>query len=337
MTCHVIGRPVNLIVGAGAVGTILATYLKAAGQPVALLIRDKDRALLESAGELRTDAVDGPSVKAGKPELRQGFDLEGVDYFFICVKFPALAPLLDQLPATLPSRTTLVSTLNGLAGLRMIRDRFPGAKVVPMSVMYNGQLLGPLHAQITTKPIVIAGTDDQRLLHLFDGSGMIVKPSAGEAAAWGKLLVNLANALGALTHSDFQQLLSQPDLRRAFAAVLDEATSTLRQAGVHYELPMPVPEKVYRWLLVHGGPLPWLFAKARNGLKPGSYPSMVADVEQGRKTEVAQLNGEIVAVGHRHGIPTPVNRRIVELVQSIEGHLPPTYLTPAELRRELGA
>lgn len=334
MTWDIIGT-MNLIIGAGAVGTILATYLRAAGQPASLLIRDKDRAPLEAARELRTDAIDGPAVTAPKPDLTQVLDLTGVDYLFVCVKFPALEALLAQLPEALPTHTTLVSTLNGLAALRRIRARFPGAKIVPMSVMYNGQLLGPLHAQITTKPIVIAGTDDQRLLHLFDGSGMIVKRSTGEAAAWGKLLINLANALGALTHSDFRALLTQDDLRRAFAAVLDEAAATLRGAGIHYELPMPVPEKVYRWLLVHGGPLPWWFAKARNGLKPGSYPSMVADVEQGRKTEVDQLNGEIVGVGRRHGIATPVNARIVELVRQIEGRAPPVYLTPAELRRDL--
>ena len=324
-----------LIVGAGAVGTILATYLKAAGRPVRLLIRERDRAAYEAAAEIRTDAINGPAVIAPKPEITTKLDLEGIEHLFICVKFPALDALLAELPAKLPPNLTLVSTLNGLAGLRRIRERFPDDRVVPMSVMYNGQLLGPLHGQITTKAQVIIGSDDPRLLGLFEGSGMAAKRATGESAAWGKLLINLANAVCALTHTTFKDLLTRRDLRDIYAAVLDEAVDTLERAKIRYELPMPIPYRWYRRILRNGGPLPWWFAKARNGLQPGSYPSMVADVEQGRKTEVGQLNGEIVAVGRRTGIPTPVNARIVELVHEIERHHPPKYLRPETLSRQL--
>jgi len=325
----------NLIIGAGAVGTILATYLRAAGQPVTLLIREKDRLAYGAVNELRTDAVNGPAVVAPRPTLQTRLDLANVDYVFICVKFPALAALLDQLPSTLPDTVTVVSTLNGLSGLRMIRKRFPDARVVPMSVMYNGQLLGPLHAQITTKPIVVVGSDDRRLLGLFGDSGMVVKRAHGEDAVWGKLLINLANAICALTHTTFQHLLTRKDLREIYAAVLDEAVATLERAEIRYQLPMPIPYKVYRLILKHGGPLPWWFAKARNGLQPGSFPSMVADVDQGRQTEVGQLNGEIVAVAASRGIPTPINSRIVELVREIEGKKASRYWLPHELKQQL--
>jgi len=205
-----------------------------------------------------------------------------------------------------------------------------------MSIMFNGQLLGPLHAQITTMPFVIVGSDDPKLLSLFGESGMAVKRAHGESAAWGKLLINLANAVCALTHMTFKDLLTRSDLREVYAVVLDEAVTTLQRAGIRYQLPMPIPYPIYRRLLRHGGPIPWWFAKARNGLQPGSYPSMVADVEQGRQTEVGQLNGEIVALGAERGMPTPNNSRIVELVREMEGRVPPPYLTPFELRNRLG-
>ncbi|HZP12007.1 MAG TPA: ketopantoate reductase C-terminal domain-containing protein [Nevskiaceae bacterium] len=325
----------NLIVGAGAVGTILATYLRAAGRPVRLLIRERDRAAYEAATEIRTHAINGPAVVAPKPEITTQLDLDGIDHLFICVKFPALDALLAQLPATLPPNLTLISTLNGLAGLRRIRERFPSGRIVPMSVMYNGQLLGPLHGQITTKALVIIGSDDPKLLGLFQGSGMAVKQAAGESAAWGKLLINLANAVCALTHTTFKDLFTRRELRDIYADVLDEAVATLERAKIRYELPMPMPYRLYRRILRHGGPLPWWFAKLRNRVQPGSYPSMVADIEQGRKTEVDQLNGEIVAVGAGAGVPTPINTRIVELVHESERHHPAKYLMPETLRRQL--
>ncbi|MGH8764558.1 MAG: ketopantoate reductase C-terminal domain-containing protein [Burkholderiales bacterium] len=184
---------------------------------------------------------------------------------------------------------------------------------------------------------MIVGSDDPKLLGLFGDSDMAVKRAHGESAAWGKLLINLANAICALTHTTFEHLLTRQDLRDIYASVLDEAVATLERAEIRYQLPMPIPYRLYRLILKHGGPLPWWFAKARNGLQSGSFPSMVADVDQGRLTEVAQLNGEIVALGSKRGMPTPLNSRIVELVREMEGRKPERYLLPHELRNRLRA
>lgn len=326
-----------LIVGAGAVGTILAAHLAAARQPVKLYVRDKDLAAFEQAQQLCVDRVTGgPPLTAPKPVLTQSLDLAEIDYLVICVKFPALDGLLDQLPQPLPARTTLVSTLNGVGAIRRIRERFPRQKAATMTVMFNGQLLEPLHARITTKPQLLIGSDDTRLLKLFGDSGMQVKRAQGEAAAWGKLLINLANGVCAVTHTTFKDLLTDPDMRVVYAAVLDEAVQTLRHAGISFQLPMPLPYPLYQKLLLKGGPLPWWLAKIRNGLQDGSYPSMVADVHAGRATEIGQLNGEIACLGQEHGRPTPLNAKIVGLVQKMEGKAPPAYLTPRVLRERLG-
>lgn len=325
-----------LVAGAGAVGTILAAYLSAAKQPVRLLIRERDTARFAAVPQVQVDPSSGaPPFVAPGPEIVATLDLTGIRYLLICVKFPALEAFLDQLPQPLPPDLTLVSTLNGIRAIRRIRERFPRQKAVSMSVMFNGQLLGPLHAQITTRAQVILGTDDARLLGLFAGSGMSVLRAEGDRAVWGKLLINLANAVCALTHTTFKDLLTQPDLRAIYVAVLDEAIGLMEHAGIPYQLPMPIPYRTYRRILLYGGPIPWWVAKAKNGLREGAYPSMVADIEGGRKTEVEQLNGEIVGLGREQGRPTPVNGTIVELLQRIEGRLPPTYLTPAELRERL--
>jgi 2-dehydropantoate 2-reductase len=219
--------------------------------------------------------------------------------------------------------------------LRRLGERYPAGRAANMTIMFNAQLCAPLHARITTKAQVIVGGQDARLSGLFKDSGMQVKRADGEAAAWGKLLINLANAVCALTHTTMQDLLTGPDLRAIYAAVLDEAVGVIERAGISYRLPMPLPYRLYRQLLLRGGPLPWCFARVRNGLQEGAYPSMVADVEGGRRTEVGQLNGEIVDLGRAQGMPTPINERIVFLMRELEGKLPPPYLEPSELRARL--
>lgn len=328
-----------LLVGAGAVGTILAGHIAAGGrESLRLYARPKDVERWQALDQIRVDPVAGnkPPLRAARPALAESLDLSGIDYLFICVKYPDLAGLLEQLPP-IPASCTLVSTLNGIAALRTIRARLPNARVAPMTVMFNGQLLGPLHARITTRAQVFTGTRDARLLGCFGNSGMQSLKAGGDSAAWGKLLINLANAVCAITHTTFRDLLSDTDLRAVYTAVLDESVALLQRASIGYQLPMPIPYPWYRALLRRGGPLPWWFAKIRNGLQDGAYPSMVADVEQGRRTEVAQLNGEIVRLADELGASAPVNAAIVAQVERMEGKVPPEYLTPGQLRTLLRA
>lgn len=324
-----------LVIGLGAVGSLLGTYLAVAGRELALYARPKDEARLGALRHLQIDFSDPrqPPLRAPRPALATTLDLSQVRYVLICVKYPDLDTLLAQLPAVLPAHCTVLSTLNGVVPLRRLRERFPQSEVLPLSVMMNGQLLAPLHVRLTTRAEIVIGARNPELIALFSGSGLGVKSAQGDAAVWGKLLINLANAICALTRTDFKALFSNPDLRRVYVAVLDEATAALQLAGISWQLPLIVPYPVYRWMLLRGGPLPWWFARFRNGVRPGSFPSMVADVQAGRRTEVEQLNGEICALGDAAAYPTPINRQIVRMIQSSASH---AARSPAALRQHLG-
>ncbi|WP_420466115.1 ketopantoate reductase family protein [Panacagrimonas sp.] len=323
-----------LIVGTGAVGTILATYLVAAGRDVGLYARPKDLARFGPVEHLRVDFPDRrPPLLAARPHLLESLDLDQVDQLLIGVKYPDLDALLTRLPDPIPAHCTLVSTLNGVAPLRALRHARPGARIVPMSVMMNGQLQAPLHARLTTRAEIVLGSDDPVLLGVFRGVGMTVEAAQGDEAVWGKLLINLANAICAATHTTFKDLFCDPDLRSIYVATLDEATAALAATRTPWKLPLIVPYPVYRSLLLHGGPLPWWFAKYRNGVREGAYPSMVADVQAHRRTEVVQLNGEVLRLSHTAGLPSPINARLVELIEAGPGKTP---LMPRELRALLG-
>lgn len=326
-----------LIAGAGAVGTILATHLAAAGRDVALYARAKDLARYGALEQMRVDPPDprGAPLLAPRAPLVGTLDLAGVECLVICVKYPDLDGLLDRLPAVIPEGCRIVCTLNGVAPLRRLRERLPRARIVPMSVMMNGQLLGPLHARLATRAEIVIGSDDADTFAFFSGAGIAVTQTTGDAAVWGKLLINLANAICALTRSSFEDLLRDRALRRVYVAVLDEATRTMDASGIVWKLPLVVPYGAYRWMLLHGGPLPWWFAKYRNGVREGAYPSMVADVQAGRATEVEQLNGEIVRLGLAGGLPTPVNAALVAMLPA-NPNPKRAPMTPRDLRARLG-
>ncbi len=76
-------------------------------------------------------------------------------------------------------------------------------------------------------------------------------------------------------------------------------------------------------LAPHALSLPnWLFlrvAAAMVKIDPEARSSMWEDLERRRSTEIEYLNGEIIRLGEKHGVPTPVNRKIRELVRAAEG------------------
>ncbi|NKF23712.1 ketopantoate reductase family protein [Solimonas marina] len=324
-----------MFIGAGAVGTTLATLAAAAGrEPVQLYTRDKDRAAFEALTQLRVDRHGG-ALCVPRPPLRSVLDLHDVDYLVIAVKHPQLTALLDALPP-LPPGCTVVSTLNGLSATRQLRERLPGAPIVAVSVMFNAQWLAPLHTELTTRAHLVISGHDARLRRAFAAPGVAIDHARGERGVWGKLLINLANAVCALTHATFEDLFRAGDLRQVYAAVLDEAVGILRRTDTAFTLPMPVPYTLYRALLRGRSQLPWQVARRRNGLRERAYPSMMSDIAAGRPTEVDELNGEIVRHARAHGLDAPLNAALVDKVQALHGLQPPPYRSAAALRRELG-
>ncbi len=53
-------------------------------------------------------------------------------------------------------------------------------------------------------------------------------------------------------------------------------------------------------------------------LSPRGKTSMLQDIEASRKTEIEIFAGKVVELGKSHGIPTPVNQTILNIVHVLE-------------------
>jgi 2-dehydropantoate 2-reductase len=154
-----------------------------------------------------------------------------------------------------------------------------------------------------------------------------------DGVLWGKLLLNLNNALNALCGLPLRdQLLDRP-LRRVLAAAQAEALDVLAAAGVHPRLHLPVPA----WGLPPLLRLPtWLFERVAQrmlAVGPQARSSMWEDLQRGRKTEVDALNGAVVALGVAQAVPTPVNAALVEAVHAAEAGADPAAFVEALVLR----
>jgi 2-dehydropantoate 2-reductase len=138
------------------------------------------------------------------------------------------------------------------------------------------------------------------------------------AVQWGKLVINLNNAINALSGQPLAVQLADRNARRCAAACMREALAVLVAADIAVArvLVLPLP-----WI-VRLLPMPdWAFrliAKRIVGVDPQARSSMAEDFAAGRPTEVDYLQGEIVQLADRVHAGAPINRRLVELVHAAE-------------------
>ena len=146
-------RTMNLIIGAGAVGTVLAGYFGQARQPLQFQVRTEEVGDFNGLEHLQVTRIHGSApLRIPCPKVSTQLNLQGVKRIFICVKYPDLAAVLEQFPEQLPEGLELFPCINGPAIGRLFRERFPGTAVTPMVIQFNALLRGPMDAQITLQP-----------------------------------------------------------------------------------------------------------------------------------------------------------------------------------------
>jgi 2-dehydropantoate 2-reductase len=151
--------------------------------------------------------------------------------------------------------------------------------------------------------------------------------------AWGKLIVNLNNAVNALSGRSLLEQLQERDYRRVVAASQREGLRLLDLAGIQPEKVGAVGPKLLPAVINSPD---WLFKGLflkKWKIDERARSSMADDLAAGRKTEVDYINGELVALAERTGADAPINRKIVDLIRKAEAGAGPW--APEALRREV--
>jgi 2-dehydropantoate 2-reductase len=138
------------------------------------------------------------------------------------------------------------------------------------------------------------------------------------AVLWGKLLLNLNNALNALSGLALAAQLGDRRWRVLLAAQIREALAVLKSAGIRPARIEGVPPQAIPYILR----LPnWLFrviAARMLAIDPQARSSMWEDLQLRRPTEIDYLQGAVLELGEKTGVGAPLTRRIVQLVKDAE-------------------
>jgi len=310
------------VIGAGAVGGLLAALLDRAGHDVEVTARGEHLAAIRAEG-IRLDGGYGEHVArvtaaktlSARPELA-----------ILATKAQDAEAALRANAAVLGD-TPLLVVQNGLGGIRVARDVLPSAPLLGGLALFATSYLSPGRITVTAALPLVIGAADGTPREVLDTVAAVLGEALPlevvdslEGAQWTKLLVNHVNALPAITGLSVQQTVADPRLRRVLAASLRETVRLATSIGIRFTGLQGIPGWVLPWLgrtpLAVTAILPRLLAKRMGEVpNPGST---LQSIRRGQLTEIDFLNGAVVSIAKEHGGSAPVNACLVALVHEVE-------------------
>jgi 2-dehydropantoate 2-reductase len=329
------GGPKVAILGAGSVGCFIGGSWQAAGVPITFIGRPKLSRDIDEHGLTLTDYSGWEARLApGDVDYRCGAEgLDQAEVIALTVKSGDTAAAADEIAKYATPGATVISFQNGVSNVDALEQglggRFEVARgMVPYNVAYLGN--GRFHKGVAGDLYAERREHVEDLAESVGSGPAALKLSADMLAlAWGKLLINLNNAVNALSGRTLQDELRRRDYRRVFAASMREGLELLKRADVEPATVGPISPQALPKIISAPD---WVFNNVflkRWKIDAKARSSMADDLAAGRKTEVEYLNGEFVRLAERLQRAAPVNRAIVELVRKAEAGAPP--LSPQAL------
>lgn len=320
-----------VVVGPGAVGSLVGGLLAAAGHDVAFLGRPAAEAAA-SPGVVPASLIirrpaGGTDVTVTVTRLAAAADLAAApDLVILAVRQVDLAGALDAI-APWPDAATL-TIQNGIGAEDLAGLRRPAAPLVAASLTAPVDLAGPAEVRwLGRGGIGLAaargdvGPLPERLRADFASVGLRAAVCRDAVAMkWSKVLANLVgNATGAILDMDVGAIYADPALFEIERRQLREALWVMRRLG---RRPIALPGARVP-LLALGVLAPAalsrpIMRRVVGGVRGGKLPSLRAHVREGRgPSEVAWLNGAVARTAATLGGAAPVNALLARLVTEV--------------------
>lgn len=321
------------VLGAGAIGCFVGGKLALKGHDVVLVGRQRLCDELAEHG-LAVEEIGAARVTVPADRYSATTKIEALvdcDIVLVCVKSAQTAEVAKDLARVGIAKTAyVVSMQNGVRNADVIRENLPGhdeqvlGGIVGFNVVTPASTKG-LFRRGTSGPIVIEQPGAARP-KLLDDLGIHLRNAGFEThlvtdirgQQWSKLIMNLNNAVGALTDAPTRELIFEKKYRRIVRLVMLEALEVMGAAGVRPAKLGAIPVKMFPVVLALPSPLLRVVARVQVKIDPEARSSMWEDLARRRPTEIDYLNGEIVRLAKSVGKRAPVNERIVELVREAE-------------------
>src|SRR4051794_32917010 len=275
------------MLGAGGVGGLVGAALARAGEDVVLLMRPES--LNAYAGVMRVESVVLRDFEVELPAVPRLAD--PVDVLWVTPKATQLEPALELTPPDVVNGARVVTLMNGVDHLRLLRQRYE--YVIGGAMRVESERVSPGHICQTSPFIRVELADGQDIVDALVAAGIDAKlgPDAG-SILWQKLafLAPLA-----LSTTAYDEPLGQVRQREEFRDCQDETVAVAKAEGAALD-------RQGLDALTSGAP-----AEMRS--------SMQKDRAKGLPLELDAIAGPIIRGGLAHGIVTPATEQLVTIAE----------------------
>lgn len=294
------------VIGAGALGCLFGGHLAADGHDVWLLNRREQTAsTLSSAGvSIRRDG-DAP-LTVGINATTTASDVGPADLVLVLVRAHQTKTALADHAACIGPDTWVLSLQNGLRNYDYLLDQVGRSRAF-CGVTYEAAITeepGTITHTSTGLTTFGGGSEDARttIQETFTEAGFTVKTVADpRPIIWEKgALVGATAPILTLTGCPVTQLPTDP-LDEVVTRLLTEADRVATTQGIDIDVET-IQQTIASMADSH--------AEHR--------VSMAQDIEQGRRTEIDELNGVIIDLAETADIAVPANQHVTALIHGLE-------------------
>jgi len=297
-----------VVYGAGAIGMSLGGMLALSKNQTVLIGREHNAAPIRRAG-LKLNTPTG-LVKVDVPVVTTPAEIEfnPDDLVFLTTKSHQTEAAISELRKITNLDLPVFCFQNGVRNEEMVSKSFP--RVYGALVFYGAIYLN--HGEVSIikqKPIGAIeigrypqGMDAlaQEVIEVLKKADYIAIPNSDiMRTKWGKLLRNLSNVIRAITGED---AIGSP----LHKELVKEAEQILEAAKVSYETSAEFNERFKD-----------LKQKSQFSMEMPNLGSMWQSVMRQSETEIDYFNGEIVRLGEKANLPTPINQRLCEIIREM--------------------
>lgn len=313
-------RPI-CIAGAGSIGCFVGGMLAAAGRNVSLLARPR---VVEG---IARNGLQLTSFEGGRWQLRAGQVAPSDDpaimkeagIIIVAVKSGDTAAMAALIARHAAADAVIVSLQNGVGNVAALTQALPAHRVLGGMVPFNVVTRDDetVH-RATSGALVIERNSDDTAARLAVADLPVQSTDNIVGVQWGKLLVNLGNALNALSDLPLHTQLQQRAWRLLLADQMAEGLAVLRASGIAPVAPTAMPPWLTPYLLRLPDGLFGLILRRVMKIDTKARSSMWEDLQRGRPTEIDYLQGVVVQLADRYRIATPLSRRVIEIIKAAE-------------------
>lgn len=290
------------IFGTGGMGAYFGGLLARAGHDVWFIARGKHLAAMRETG-LRIESPTGnftvhPVNATGDPA-----EIGPVDYVLYCVKLYDVDSTKAALKPLLGPKTSILTLQNGIDVIDMLAPVVGRKRLLPGASYVSSNIFEPgLIRHVGAAGYIDFGELDGKISER--ATGLIA--AFGEAgfemrfrediigSLWQKfVLVCAFSGVMTLTRAPIGVVRAAALTFSLLEDALNEAAAIGRASGIN------LPTDYSAGLM-----------KMAQGMAPELKPSLLEDLEHGRRLEIDWFSGTIVRLGEKLGIPTPVHRVI---------------------------